>query len=284
MKIIQQVEELQLSIREHLALNPNLSIGFVPTMGALHQGHIELVRKAKEKSDLVIVSIFVNPTQFNRAKDLETYPRNIEADADLLLSVGCDVLFAPTESEVYPDTPEKISVKLNGLDEVMEGMHRPGHFQGVLMVVKRLFDIVQPNLAFFGRKDFQQLMIIKAMVAQLKLEVEIVPVDIKRSNKGLALSSRNQLLSDQEKEEALILFNTLNHGRQLAKSTNDANTLKQAMRNHFKTSNLQLEYLSIVDNKTLKEVAVVDENCTICIAAYCGSVRLIDNVQIDRAN
>lgn len=281
MKIIQQIEKLQATIREHLADNQKLTVGFVPTMGSLHQGHLELVKTAKKKADIVIVSVFVNPTQFNNAKDLETYPRNLDADAELLKTVGCDVLFAPTEKEVYPTKPQKVEIDLNGLDSVMEGAFRPGHFEGVLMVVNRLFDIVQPHLAFFGQKDFQQLSIIQRMVKELNLPLEIVPVPIQRSQEGLALSSRNQLLSDQQKEDALILFNTLTLGKELSVSIKEAELLKDAMLTKFNSGQLELEYLSIVDNETLQEVKTISRPSTICIAAYCGPVRLIDNMQIN---
>lgn len=279
MKIIKHSSELQHAIHQLKKERNSTTVGFVPTMGSLHEGHLELVKSSKQKADLTVVSIFVNPTQFNNQKDLDTYPRDLDADAQLLSSVDCDILFAPSVAEVYPNEPMEIKIDLNGLDEVMEGEHRPGHFKGVLMVVKRLFDLVQPHFAFFGRKDFQQLAIIQKMVVELNINLEIVPVEIQRNKFGLALSSRNQLLSDEQREQALILYNTLKHGKELAAMNTNAEEVKKEMITYFNQGELELEYLSIVDNQNLQAVAEINGKTTACIAAYCGQVRLIDNMQ-----
>ena len=261
--------------------NSTLVIGFVPTMGALHEGHLSLIKKAKEQSDIVICSVFVNPTQFNEKSDLDKYPRTIEKDIKLLEENNCDIVFTPTVEEVYPNNTKDYVIDLNGLDKVLEGKYRPGHFDGVCMVVERLFDIVKPNKAFFGIKDFQQVAIIKYMTQLRGFDIDIVACPIKREASGLAMSSRNILLSDQQKEEATIISKTIFKGKDVFKNGGDIEEMYDIMKALFKTSTLKLEYLEIVDNNTLKSVKFVTNNCSICIAAYCGEVRLIDNCQLN---
>ena len=261
--------------------NSTLVIGFVPTMGALHEGHLSLIKKAKEQSDIVICSVFVNPTQFNEKSDLDKYPRTIEKDIKLLEENNCDIVFTPTVEEVYPNNTKDYVIDLNGLDKVLEGKYRPGHFDGVCMVVERLFDIVKPNKAFFGIKDFQQVAIIKYMTQLRGFDIDIVACPIKREASGLAMSSRNILLSDQQKEEATIISKTIFKGKDVFKNGGDIEEMYDTMKALFKTSTLKLEYLEIVDNNTLKPVKFVTNNCSICIAAYCGEVRLIDNCQLN---
>lgn len=256
------------------------TIGFVPTMGALHEGHLALVKRAIEQSDEVVVSIFVNPTQFNNSADLEKYPRMLDRDVDLLKTVGDVIVFAPSFRDVYPENDVFTPLNLDGLDLVLEGKFRPGHFQGVVHVVRNLFDIVRPDKAFFGLKDFQQLVIIKKMVDILKIPIEIVPCPTTREESGLALSSRNLRLSDEERKNALIIYRTLQLVAQLRKDHTPAEARAKAIE-YFNTGDLTLEYLEIVDSETLEIITFKwIEDSTCCIAAFCGEVRLIDNIQI----
>lgn len=261
--------------------NPVAVLGFVPTMGALHEGHISLIKAAKAKCDVVICSIFVNPTQFNNAADLAKYPRTLESDLNMLKVKGCDLVYTPEVEDIYPKgTTEPYSIDFEGLDEYMEGAFRPGHFKGVAQVVERLFRIVTPDIAFFGRKDFQQTAIIKKMVKIKALPVEIVVSETLRSSKGLALSSRNQLLSEHELKEALIIYETLQKAKILAEAETSAEKLKNMLIEFFNQGNLKLEYLEIVSNENLAPIDTLIKGSTCCIAAYCGSVRLIDNMEI----
>ena len=256
------------------------TIGFVPTMGALHEGHLALVKRAIDQSDAVVVSIFVNPTQFNNSADLEKYPRMLERDVDLLKTVGEVLVFAPSFQDVYPENDVFTPLDLGGLDTVLEGKFRPGHFQGVVHVVRNLFEIVRPDKAFFGLKDFQQLAIIKKMVDLLKIPVVIVPCPTTREESGLALSSRNLRLSDEERKNALIIYRTLELVAQLRKDHTPAEARAKAI-NYFNTGDLKLEYIEIVDSETLEILSQNwGEHPTCCIAAFCGEVRLIDNIQI----
>jgi pantoate--beta-alanine ligase len=256
------------------------SIGFVPTMGALHQGHMDLVSRASAACDVVVVSVFVNPTQFNNASDLEKYPRTPEADSGLLKKFGCDIAFFPPETEIYPENLVSPRVDLAGLDEVMEGKFRPGHFKGVVQVVYRLFDIVEPQKAFFGLKDFQQVAVIRKMVDQLNLPIEIVPCETSRTENGLAMSSRNKRLSENQKEEALIIYRTLLQAKTDAGSFSPEETVARA-KDFFAQGTLQLEYLSIVDPHTLQDLSNQwVPGATMCIACFCGEVRLIDNMTL----
>ena len=281
MKIVKTKHDLQQAIELLKKDRLNAKVGFVPTMGALHQGHASLVKKAKEHADIVVVSVFVNPTQFNNVDDLKRYPRTFEADVQLLENEQADLLFYPEVEAVYEKEITEIKVDLKGLDLVMEGEFRPGHFKGVVQVVHRLFDLVQPDIAFFGQKDFQQLAIIRQMTNDLGLKIEIFPVPIYRSEQGLALSSRNALLSEEERAEALIIHETLSYGVELAKKETNAEFVKKSMIAYFSNGTLSLEYLAIVDNTTLQEVKEISENSTACIAAFCGKVRLIDNQQFE---
>ncbi|MEZ4923159.1 MAG: pantoate--beta-alanine ligase [Crocinitomicaceae bacterium] len=281
MEIFEQIEDLQKAIQRLKDEQPGAIVGFVPTMGALHEGHLSLIEEADHHSTIIVCSIFVNPTQFNDSSDLEKYPRTVEADIAKLERTACDILFLPSVKTMYPEGVQPYSIDFGGLDKVMEGKFRPGHFEGVAMVVERFFRMVEPDKAFFGRKDFQQVAIIKKMVQVRALKVEIIEVDIKRSEDGLALSSRNMLLSDQEKEEALVIY------RSLLKLKNDvADGMELQAAKHFaeksiEDSTLKLEYLEIVRDSDLMPVSSVEQNITCCVAAYCGAVRLIDNMQIN---
>lgn len=278
MKLFNTVKSLQEELI-HLK-NQGQSIGLVPTMGALHEGHISLVNQAKEMSDYVVVSIFVNPTQFNNPEDLEKYPRTLEQDISLLEQYGVDCVFAPGIKEIYPDDYTSPRIDLGMLDKVMEGKFRPGHFQGVVEVVKRLFEIIQPDSAYFGKKDFQQVAVIRYMTDFFHLPVKIVECPIMRNEKGLALSSRNARLSEEEKQQALVLYNTLNFAK-----NNTSNFLPKELAEKcaglIHASELKLEYIEIVNPVTLEaldEAWITGAVC--CIAAYCGEIRLIDNMTL----
>lgn len=251
-------------------------------MGALHEGHMRLIREAKENSNFVVCSIFVNPTQFNDPKDLEKYPRTIERDLKQLELAGCDLVFTPEVKEIYPDAAIHYDINLGMLDNIMEGKYRKDHFKGVAMIVERLFDIIKPDKAFFGLKDFQQLAVIKKLVSVRNIQTEIIPVEIVRNKEGLALSSRNQLLSDSQQKDALIIYKTLVFGKELLQKTPSLSVeeLRQAMINHFSKGNLRLEYLEIVDNHNLLAAQDLSSNVSCCIAAICGEIRLIDNIQL----
>ena len=255
------------------------SIALVPTMGALHEGHASLVRRAVAENDVTVVSVFVNPTQFNDKNDLQNYPRTLEADCTLLENVGADIVFAPAVEEMYPEEDTRC-FSFAPLDTVMEGAFRPGHFNGVAQIVSKLFYAVEPDRSYFGEKDFQQLAIIREMVRQLAIPVEIVGCPIVRENDGLAMSSRNTLLSAEERERALTISRTLFKSLEYANSNSLAET-KSFVENAINdTLGLQLEYYQIVDGDTLQEIAEwADSDYAVgCIALFCGKVRLIDNI------
>lgn len=258
------------------------SVGFVPTMGALHAGHLSLVEKAMDENKTVVVSIFVNPTQFNDPGDLKRYPRNLEADLKLLEPTGCHFVFAPAPEEIYPE-PDTRQFDFGELETVMEGKHRPGHFNGVAQVVSKLFDIVQPDKAYFGLKDFQQLAVINKMVEQLKLPVEIVPCPIVREKNGLAMSSRNELLTAEERENASHIYKTLAEAKNQAGQKSVKELRKWMVDEINNNPFLTVEYIEIVDDKNLQPVEGWSDNKTkvACAAVFCGKVRLIDNMVLN---
>ncbi len=277
MKVIHSVADLQYFLNQ--ADNKGKTIGFVPTMGALHNGHLNLVKQAGQESDLVVVSIFVNPTQFNNAKDLERYPRDIEKDLDALNTVTCDIVFTPDVKEVYPEKDIR-TFKFGNLETVMEGKFRPGHFNGVAQVVSRLFDIVKPHKAFFGLKDFQQLAIVRAMVKQLQLAVEIIACNTVREADGLAMSSRNMLLSDKQRKNAPAIARSLSESCNFVPETTVERIKNKVAQTINATEGLEVEYFEIVDGYTLQRVDNWHESNYIvgCIAVFAGEIRLIDNV------
>lgn len=255
-------------------------VGFVPTMGALHRGHLTLVERAVAENPIVVVSIFVNPNQFNDLNDLKRYPRNLEADLKLLEGTGCHLVFAPEAEEIYPE-PDTRKFIFGKLETVMEGKHRPGHFNGVAQVVSKLFDLVKPKRAYFGLKDFQQLAIINAMVKQLRLPVEIVACDIVREKSGLAMSSRNELLSPEDRKEAALINQTLTRAAELV-GKKSVQALEEWVTETINNSPaLNVEYFEVVDNESLQHVSDWSEEGekTGCIAVFCGKIRLIDNVR-----
>lgn len=261
------------------------TIGLVPTMGALHDGHAALVRRAVTENDVCVVSVFVNPTQFNNLEDLQKYPRTLEKDVELLTLLGVHFVFAPAAEEMYSTEEMKatFSFDFNGLDEVMEGKMRPGHFNGVVQVVSRLFELVRPTRAYFGEKDFQQLAIIHHMVERSSMkdnfgDLQIIDCPIVREKSGLALSSRNQRLSEEEKELALNISKTLFSSINWAKSDNVQEVQQRVIDTINAVDGLEVEYYEIVDKTTLQPTKTFD-NAIGCITVYCGPVRLIDNIQ-----
>ena len=278
MKVVNTIKELRELLDGYRA--EGKKIGLVPTMGALHRGHASLVERSIAGNDVTVVSIFVNPTQFNDKNDLKNYPRTLEADCALLEKVGATVAFAPAVEEMYPEEDTRL-FSFAPLDTVMEGACRPGHFNGVAQIVSKLFYAVEPDRAYFGEKDFQQLAIIREMVRQLELPLEIVGCPIVREEDGLAMSSRNTLLSEDERERALTISSTLFASVDFAK----VNSL-EATRNFVEdmindTPGLELEYYRIVDGNTLQEIEEwADSDYVVgCIALFCGNVRLIDNIR-----
>ena len=278
MQVVKHINDLRTILSDKR--KEGLSIGFVPTMGALHQGHLSLVEQAGEKTGFVVVSIFVNPTQFNDKGDLKRYPRDLQRDVDLLTPTACRLVFAPEPEEIYPE-PDTRQFNFGLIEQVMEGKFRPGHFNGVAQVVSRLFDIVEPDKAFFGQKDFQQLAIINEMVRKLELPVEIIPCPIIRESDGLAMSSRNMLLtSDQRKNAAHIsatLFEAVNKTGEL-----NVEELCNWVTNRInKNEYLNTEYFEIVDSVSLLPVKNWNDPCRKvgCIAVHCGKIRLIDNIE-----
>jgi pantoate--beta-alanine ligase len=258
------------------------SIGLVPTMGALHEGHISLVKRSKVENTATVVSVFVNPTQFNDPSDLAGYPRNPGRDLELLRDHGADVIFMPSVDEMYPE-PDLRIFDLGGLDRVMEGASREGHFNGVAQIVSKLFDIVRPERAYFGQKDFQQLVIVKHLVGLLDMDLEIVPCPIVREADGLAMSSRNVRLKGRDRERAPFIYQTLRQAVTLKRELSPAE-LKSWVEEQFdKQENMRLDYFEIVEDKALKPVTSWDEkvNKVGCIAVILGGVRLIDNMFFD---
>ncbi len=254
-------------------------IGFVPTMGALHDGHLALVKRAVRENDQVVSSIFVNPLQFNKSEDLEKYPRSLESDQEMLKSVGCDLVFCPDTKEMYPE-PDTKDYDFGVLDKVMEGRHRPGHFNGVAIVVKKLFDLVEPHRAYFGQKDYQQLQIIRALVATENLDVEIVACPTIRESDGLAMSSRNRRLTPSQRREAPKIFRALDKARNMYPGTG-VDEIKTMVIDEINASpQLEVEYFEISDADTLLPVKRPGKNQKLvaCIAVSAGNVRLIDNV------
>ncbi|MFV0589812.1 MAG: pantoate--beta-alanine ligase [Draconibacterium sp.] len=276
MKLVSTVNELHQEIEK--AGHPE-GVGFVPTMGALHQGHLSLVSRAVAENEVVVVSIFVNPTQFNDPKDLERYPRTLEADLKLLETTGCAIVFAPSVHEIYPG-PDTRKFNFGELETVMEGKFRPGHFNGVAQVVSRLFELVKPAKAYFGLKDFQQLAIIKNMVKQLQLPVEIVPCAIVREPGGLAMSSRNELLASGQRKNAVAISKALLKAKELRGQKNVRELTEWVINEVNNNPFLEVEYFEIVDDEKLQAVKNWDEDSTKvgCIAVYCGKIRLIDNI------
>ena len=278
MKLVHTIKELQSELNALRSIGK--TIGLVPTMGALHAGHASLVKRAVAENDVVVVSDFVNPTQFNDKNDLVKYPRTLDADCELLEKVGAAFVFAPSVEEIYPE-PDTRQFSYAPLDTVMEGRFRPGHFNGVCQIVSKLFMIVNPARAYFGEKDFQQLAIIREMVKQMEFKLQIVGCPIVREEDGMALSSRNARLLPEEREYALNISQTLFKSRTFAASHTVAETQKFVEDAIAASKGLRLEYFEIVDGNNLQKIASWEdtEYAVGCITVFCGEVRLIDNIK-----
>lgn len=277
MIVIELIDELSQYIEN--VRKEGKTIGLVPTMGALHRGHISLIEAARKENDIIVCSVFVNPIQFNNKEDLKKYPRDIERDRKLLEKNGCDVLFCPKAEEVYPEEAKE-SFTFGKLEQVMEGAQRPGHFNGVAVIVSRLFDWVRPHKAYFGEKDYQQLAIIKDMVSQLNSPVQIVACPIIREEDGLAISSRNVRLSEKAREIAPKINKILRKSSSM-KDDVSISQIKSFVINEFKLiKDFELEYFEIVDDKTLQPIMKKGDNGVVgCIAVWLDGVRLIDIVR-----
>ncbi len=278
MKVIHTIKDLQAELTVLRAQGKK--VGLVPTMGALHVGHASLVKRSVSENGVTVVSVFVNPTQFNDKNDLAKYPRTLDADCRLLEDCGAAFAFAPSVEEMYPQ-PDTREFSYAPLDTVMEGAFRPGHFNGVCQIVSKLFDAIQPDRAYFGEKDFQQLAIIREMVRQMNYKLEIVGCPIVREEDGLALSSRNKRLSAQERENALNISRTLFKSRTFATSHTVSETQKMVEEAIEAAPGLRLEYFEIVDGNTLQKVNSWEDAQYVvgCITVFCGEVRLIDNIK-----
>ena len=278
MKLIQTIQELRTEL--DALRKQGKSIGLVPTMGALHEGHASLVKRAVAENDVVVVSDFVNPTQFNDPNDLIKYPRTLDADCALLEKEGAHIVFAPSVEEVYPE-PDTRTFSYAPLDTVMEGKYRPGHFNGVCQIVSKLFMMVEPDKAYFGEKDFQQLAIIREMVKQMEFPLQIVGCPIVREKDGLALSSRNARLSEEQRQQALNISKTLFKSLEWAAGHSVEETQQFVEKSIAEAEGLELEYFEIVDGLTLQKISTWEDAPYVvgCITVYCGEVRLIDNIK-----
>ena len=278
MKIVSKIQDLKGCLAQE-RLN-NRRIGFVPTMGALHAGHLSLVKRCVDENDICVVSVFVNPTQFNDKKDLETYPRTLEKDCELLQSAGCDYVFAPSVEEMYPE-PDTRMFDFGKVMQVMEGARRPGHFNGVAQVVSKLFYIVEPDNAYFGEKDFQQIAVIRAMVKQLGLSVKINDCPILREADGLAMSSRNTRLTPELRQKAPLIARTLKESTNFAPAKGVQEVIDYVVNTINQEPDMEVEYFEIVDGNTLEPIKDwKDTDYPVgCITVYCGEVRLIDNIK-----
>ena len=280
MKVISSVYQLTIFLANHPKKG---SIGFVPTMGALHEGHASLIKKSLDQNAISICSIFVNPTQFNNKTDFKNYPNKLNKDIKLLRAIGCDVAFTPSKEAIYPDGFTSKELDFGSLDKVMEGESRPGHFNGVAMVVSRLFEIIKPKRAYFGEKDFQQLAIIKSLTAQKFKGIEIVPCSTFREKDGLAMSSRNLLLNKRYRAAAPRIYQRLLAIQDRAKNSS-ISELRSWIENVFKKDeDLVLEYFEIADAKSLEKSYQWSDfpEHVACVAVFAGTTRLIDNILLE---
>lgn len=277
MKVFNRIKDLQQYLAE--AKKENKTIGLVPTMGALHKGHESLVKRCAKENDECVVSVFVNPTQFNDKNDLVTYPRTVEKDCELLEAAGCTAAFVPSEEEMYPESDTRV-FDLGPVAAVMEGPRRPGHFNGVAQVVSKLFDIVKPDNAYFGEKDFQQIAVIRQMVKLLDLPVNIVACPIVREADGLALSSRNTRLTEEQRKKAPVIARTLKESVTFAPRKSVGEVIDYVVSTLNAVPEMEVEYYEIVDGYTMQPVQDWSETTypVGCITVYCGNVRLIDNI------
>lgn len=278
MLIVHKISELQLQLQHER--QQGHSVGLVPTMGALHEGHASLVRRSVSENDVTVVSIFLNPTQFNDKKDLERYPRTLEADCELLEQCGAQITFAPSVEEIYPE-PDTRKFSYPPTDSVMEGAMRPGHFNGVCQIVSKLFSYTNPDRVYLGEKDYQQIAVIKRMVDDLGFKLEIVPCPVIREESGLAMSSRNTLLTDAERAIAANIYRVMKESRNLNASVSE--THDYVVNSINAIDGLEVQYFSIVDGNTLADVSSWQDSDSVvgCITVFCGSkpIRLIDHIR-----
>ena len=275
MLVVETIKKLKQELEKYNSKN----IGFVPTMGALHNGHISLVKRSVEENDVTVVSVFVNPTQFNDKAYLERYPRTEEADKKLLEAAGCDIVFMPQVEEMYPEEDTRV-FNFGCIETVMEGKYRPGHFNGVAQIVSKLFYAVEPTRSYFGEKDFQQVAIIRDMVRQLNLPVEIIACPIIREESGLARSSRNELLSAEERKKAALISQVLSKSVNFAKEMSVEEVKNWVCEQFTHDEVFKMDYYDIVDGNSLQSISSWEDSDYIvgCIAIYCGKIRLIDNI------
>ena len=275
MIVVETIKKLKQELENYKSKN----VGFVPTMGALHSGHISLVERSVKENDVTVVSVFVNPTQFNDKADLERYPRTEEADKKLLEAAGCDIVFMPQVEEMYPEEDTRV-FNFGSIETVMEGKYRPGHFNGVAQIVSKLFYAVEPTRSYFGEKDFQQVAIIRDMVRQLNLPVEIIACPIIREESGLARSSRNELLSAEERKKAALISQVLSKSVNFAKEMSVEEVKNWVCEQFTHDEVFKMDYYDIVDGNSLQSISSWEDSDYIvgCIAIYCGKIRLIDNI------
>lgn len=275
MIVVETIKKLKQELENYKSKN----VGFVPTMGALHSGHISLVERSVKENDVTVVSVFVNPTQFNDKADLERYPRTEEADKKLLEAAGCDIVFIPQVEEMYPEEDTRV-FNFGSIETVMEGKYRPGHFNGVAQIVSKLFYAVEPTRSYFGEKDFQQVAIIRDMVRQLNLPVEIIACPIIREESGLARSSRNELLSAEERKKAALISEVLSKSVNFAKEMSVEEVKNWVCEQFTHDETFKMDYYDIVDGNSLQSISSWEDSDYIvgCIAIYCGKIRLIDNI------
>jgi len=277
MQVIKSIKEMQALSREFRSQGK--TTGFVPTMGALHEGHLSLIRRSRMENDVTVVSIFVNPVQFGPKEDFERYPRDIEGDLEKLSPLNVDAVFIPETSEMYPYSFSTF-IDVGSIGRVLCGFSRPGHFNGVATVVTKLFNIVMPHNAYFGQKDFQQAVVIKKLVRELNLGIEIIVCSTIREADGLAMSSRNSYLNEEERKKATILYRALKHGEGLiAMGIKDSTRIKEDMKEIIKSKPMvEVEYIEIVEPENLERVERIESTAVICLAARLGTTRLIDNL------
>lgn len=280
MQVFQQISEIKTYISSQK--QQHKTIGFVPTMGALHQGHISLINESKKVCDITVCSIFVNPTQFNNANDLTRYPRTPEVDRQLLEQAGCDVLYMPDVKDIYPTTDTR-QFNFGYIDTILEAEHRPGHYNGVGQVVSILLTGIEPNKAFFGSKDYQQVMIVRTLVKQLKLPVEIISCPILREDDGLAMSSRNMLLTPEERKIASLVPKMMEGARDIVKQIGVSAAKLYILNEVAQVPIMKLDYYEVCDTETLEPLTALEPNqqAISLIAVFVGNIRLIDNLMIN---
>jgi pantoate--beta-alanine ligase len=282
MQIIKTIKDMQALSRK--LRTEGKTIGFVPTMGALHEGHLSLVRRSKDENDFTIVSIFVNPTQFGPNEDFQRYPRDNKGDLEKLQSLNVDTVFMPVNDEMYPEGVS-ISIDVGDIGKILCGVSRPGHFNGVATVVAKLFNIVMPDRAYFGQKDYQQSAVIKKLIGELNFDTDIVVCPVIREPDGLAMSSRNSYLSEEERNSALILYKALQYGKELilSKADSDEASIKKKMGTLIRSElHAEIDYIDIVDPQDLKTIKQITTPAVLCLAVKIGNTRLIDNIIVDR--